>query len=303
MLNGLKALFSKEDSNSKFGIALRTQVGSYALNNVDENQYLADEYFTETTETASAWLEELVSTHTFKGSGYLVLSASHYYNVQIIKPELPEEEIPSALKWLVKDIVPIEPDDMLVDYYDSPIIVSGTQKINVICSHLASLKKFSDSFKRYQIDLKGIITDEFAFANLVTEQADPTLLICQQPFEEVFILIVKENQVYFSRRLRGFSDIGGYSVEQLNNGICESLSLEVQKSLDYYERLLKQSPVAKIKVLLPILNEDFVIESINKNTNVEVSRLDLPSEYATKRNCAASVGAMMELDKQEVSDD
>ncbi|WNC68144.1 hypothetical protein RI845_16660 [Thalassotalea nanhaiensis] len=303
MLNGLKTLFNKKSTNSKFGIALRGQAGSYAFDKTEINEVKAGEFFTETSESAGEWLEELLSTHDFQGSGHLVLSASHYYNVQINKPDLPDNEIPAAIKWLVKDIVPIDPDEMIADYYDSPIIVSGTQKINVVCSHLTSLKKYTDSFKRYQIDLEGIITDEFAFANLLPVSEHSTLLVCQQPFEELFIIIVKEGQIHFSRRLRGFSDIGGFSTEQLNKGVCDSLSIEVQKSLDYFERLLKQTPVKEIKILLPVKHEDFIIENLDKNTNVQVSKLDLPAQFEQMRSCAASVGALIEFERKGAEND
>lgn len=303
MLNGLKTLFNKKSIDSKFGIALRSQAGSYALDTGEHTEITACEFFTETSESAGDWLEELLSTHSFQGSGQLVLSASHYYNVQINKPDLPDNEIPAAIKWLVKDIVPIDPDEMIADYYDSPVIVSGTQKINVVCSHLTSLKKYTDSFKRYHIDLAGIITDEFAFANLLPHSEHSTLMICQQPFEEVFIIIVKEGQIYFSRRLRGFSDVGGYSTEQLDKGICDSLSIEVQKSMDYFERLLKQSPVHEIKVMLPVKHENFIIESLDKNTNIKVSKLDLAEPCQQMRSCAASVGGLFEFEKLGADND
>lgn len=303
MLNGLKTLFNKKSSSSKFGIALRSQAGSYALDKGENTDVKAGEYFTESSESAGDWLDELLSTHNIQGCGHLVLSASHYYNVQINKPDLPDNEIPSAIKWLVKDVVPIDPDEMIADYYESPVIVSGIQKINVVCSHLSSLKKYTDSFKRHQVDLEGIITDEFAFANLLPLNKHSTLIICQQPFEEVFIIIVKEGQIYFSRRLRGFSDVGGYSTEQLSNGICDSLSLEVQKSMDYFERILKQTPVHEIKVILPVKHEDFIIANLDKNANANVSKLDLPSPFEQMRNCAASVGGLIEFERKGAEND
>ncbi|OUS30591.1 hypothetical protein A9Q98_04940 [Thalassotalea sp. 42_200_T64] len=297
MLNGLKSLFSKKNTNARFAIALRNQVGAYACEKGIDEDRKADEFITETTESAGEWLHKLLATHTFLGSGYLVLSASHYHSVQINKPDLPDDEIPLAIKWLVKDIVPIDPDDMIVDYFDSPVIVAGAEKINVVCSHLSHLKKFTDTFKRYQVELKGIITDEFAFANLVDDQENSTLMVCQQPFEDVFLLIVNQGEIYLSRRLRGFNDIGGYSREQLSQGICDSLNVEIQKSMDYFERLLKQAPVTQIKVLLPVTHEDFIIESLAKNTQVQISKIELPEPFGKLRNCAASIGALKECEK------
>lgn len=303
MLNGLKKIFIKKSSTSKFGIALRRQVGSFAVVDKSTDFCKVDEFFTETTDSVGDWLEELLSSHTFSGSGTLVLSSSHFHSVQIDKPDLPEDEIGAALKWLVKDIVPIEPEEMVVDYSDSPIIVGGTQKINVVCAHLSHLKKFTDSFKRYQVKLTGITTDEFAFANLAKPADKPTLLLCQQPFEDLLLLIIVNGQIHLSRRLRGFNEIGGYSQEQLMNGICDSLSIELQKSLDYFERQLKQAPVASIQVILPVQHEEFIIERLNANANITVQKLELEADYAEHRHCAASVGAIVETSIREAQRD
>ncbi|TRX52815.1 hypothetical protein [Thalassomonas sp. M1454] len=299
MLNGLKKIFNKKSSTSKFGIALRRQVGSYAVVDKSTSTCQIDEFFTETTDSAGDWLEELLSSHTFSGRGTLVLSSSHFHSVQIDKPDLPDDEISAALKWLVKDIVPIEPEDMVVDYSDSPVVVAGTQKINVVCANLSHLKKFTDSFKRYQVKLSGITTDEFAFANLVKASEKPTLLLCQQPFEDLLLLIIVNGQIYLSRRLRGFNEIGGYSQEQLMNGICDSLSIELQKSLDYFERQLKQAPVTSIQVILPVVHEDFIVERLNANANIKVEKLVLDTDFAQHRHCAASVGAIVETSIRE----
>ena len=302
MLNRIKTIFSRSSNNNQFGVALRSHIGSFAIRSKDGSSAV-DEYFTETTETVGDWLEQLLAEQKVAGEGYLVLSGNHYHNVQINKPDLPDDEIPAALKWLVKDIVPIEPDDMIVDYYDSPVVVAGIQKINVICCHLSHLKKFTDSFKRYQNKLLGIITDEFAFANLIEDSTKPVMLLCQQPFEDVFLIIVFNGQIYLSRRLRGFNELGGYSEQQLSEGICDALSVELQKSMDYFERQLKQAPINEIKVLLPIKHEQFVVEKLNRNANIDVSLLPLPESFEHMRAAAASVGGMMELQKAGAEDE
>ena len=294
MLASIKDLFTKNKPDLTFGIALRRQTGSYALKGETDEDSSADEFFTESTDHVSDWLNELLLSKTVSGSGYIVLSNAHYHSVQIDKPDIPEEELHSALKWLVKDIVPISPDDMIVDYSDSPIIVAGRHKINVVCSQLSLLKKVTESFKQNQLQLNGIITDEFAFANLVEKSESPTLMLCQQPFEDVFLLIIVNGEIYLSRRLRGFNELGSFSREQLEQRVCDSLSVELQKSIDYFERQLKQKPITKIQVVLPVAHEEFIVERLSQNTLVEVSSLKLPEVFADKRQCAASIGGIVE---------
>ncbi len=301
MFNGIKKLFVKKSTSAQFGIAIRRQIGSFTL--VDNNKTEVDEFYTDTNDNPSAWLKELFAKHNFSGRGYLVLSPSYYHSVQIEKPDIPNDEIAPALKWLIKDIVPIEPENMIVDYSDSEIVIAGKAKINVVCCDAGQLKKITDCCKRKRVNLTGITTDEFAFANLLTISEQPSMLLCQQPFEDVLLIIVQQGKIYLSRRLRGFSDIGGYSEQQLMAGICEALSLEIQKSLDYFERQLKQIPLTKVQVLLPVLHEDFIIEKLQLNSNIPVTKLSLAEPFQQKRHCAASLGAILEIAKQEVEND
>lgn len=303
MFNGIKKLFVKNSTTAQFGIAIRRQIGSYAIVDNNNSHTEIDEFYTDTNDNPSAWLKELLTKHSFSGRGYLVLSSSYYHSVQIEKPNLPNDEIAAALKWLIKDIVPIAPDNMIVDYTDANIVIAGSAKINVVCGDAGQLKKLTDCCKRKHIKLTGITTDEFAFANLLPVSEQPTLLLCQQPFEDVLLLIVQQGKIYLSRHLRGFSDIGGYSEQQLSAGICEALSLEIQKSMDYFERQLKQQPLTKVQVLFPVLHEDFIIEQLQVNSNIPVTKLSLAAPFEDKRHCAASVGAILELAKHEVEHD
>lgn len=294
MFDSLKKLFSNKIVKDKFGIAIRQTVGSICVANIESHNTVIQEYSGTANAKASEWLDELLASGQVVGQGYIVLSNQFYTLVQIDKPDLPEEEIIPALKWLVKDIVPIEPDDMMVDYTDAPVLVNGMPKINVVCTHLSLLKNFTSSFKRHNITLKGIITESVAFANLVPISQEPVLLICQQPYEDLIIMIIVDGQIYFNRYLRGFNEIGGYSQEQLSNGICDSLSVEIQKSLDFFERQLKQKAIKNIKVLIPVANEQFIIDKLAANTLVPVSTLKLSEAYAPHRDCAASIGGFLE---------
>ncbi len=303
MLDSLKKLFNKSAPPESFGIAIRQSIGSFCVVNSSTsskgkpsgiNSSTIKEFSGSSSEKVGEWLEELLASGLVSGRGYLVLSSQLFSQVQIDKPDLPEEEIIPALKWLVKDIVPIEPDDMIVDYTDAPVLINGMAKINVVCSHLSLLKNFVSSFKRYHVQLDGIITETVAFANLIPVSDDPILLLCQQPYEDVQILIVVAGKIHFNRYLRGFSEIGGFSQEQLNSGVCDSLSVEIQKSMDYFERQLKQKAISAIKLLLPVNHEQFIIDKLAENTFVPVSTLPLTEPFVQHRNCAASVGGYIE---------
>jgi len=117
------------------------------------------------------------------------------------------------------------------------------------------------------------------------------LLVCQQPNEEINLLIVKNGQLFFSRRLRGFAQIAHKTEDELTMGVIDALSLEIQRSTDYFERQLKQAPIKAIEILLPVEQEAFLARKLAENTNVEVKLFAMPTSLESLRGSAVAVGA------------
>jgi|GEM_PF-529837 len=241
----------------------------------------------------SSQLTQLQSDFELSGQAHLVLNDQQTQIVQVDKPSVPDAEICGALKWQIKDLVTISPDNMVLDYFDAPTLNGAKDKINVVCASLSELKTLVATLSQNDIDLCSITTQEFAFANLLGIQQDACLLVCQQPNEEIVILIVKEGQLHFHRRLRGFAHIASKSEDELTMGVIDNLSLEIQRSTDYYERQLKQAPIKELKVILPIALEGFFARKLAENTNVAVSLLSLPRPYHQQREYAAAIGAAL----------
>lgn len=122
-------------------------------------------------------------------------------------------------------------------------------------------------------------------------QQDAVLFVCQQPNEEINLLIIKNGQLFFSRRLRGFSQIANKSETDLTAGAIDSLSLEIQRSTDYFERQLKQAPIKTIEVLVPMATEAFLARKLAENTNVEIKLFTMPNLLENEREKAVAIAA------------
>lgn len=245
--------------------------------------------------------ESLAGRDEFSGQTHLILSGKQQQIVQIDKPKLADEEIVSALPWQIKDLVSFAPENMVVDYVDLPIQIAGANKINVVCTAKDNLSAWVSSLVEQELSLKSITAEEFAFAALPPVSEDAKLLLCQQPNEEVLILIVKQGMIYFQRRLRGMAQIGSKTQEELAFGTLDSLSLEIQRSTDYYERQLKQAPIKAIDVLLPIENEAFIARKLAENTHIPVNLFTMPEGYEQHREFAACIGATRLASQMELT--
>ncbi len=285
----LTKLFSKSESKDLLGVSLRQQSLGFFFRPTQGEQQLQKITLPLLELPQQIKLEQ--KKYQLQGQCHLVLAASQTQVVQVDKPNIPEDEVNAALKWQIKDLVTYPPEDMVLDYFDGPTLAGGNEKINVVCASKKDLLTFIEPLSQNGLVLKTITTEEFAFASLMPVQNDACLMVCQQPNEEIVLLIVKQGKVYFSRRLRGFSQISTKSEDELSFGVIDSLSLEIQRSTDYFERQLKQAPIRTIEIIVPILTEAVLARKLAENTNVAVNLLVMPEGFTDSREYAATIGA------------
>ncbi len=302
LLTQISNIFSKQQSEQLVGISLQQKsLGLCILPPMQDasnpelassNKIIFEKRTVESFDFASV-IDKLNNQFNLSCECHLVLNAAQSQIVQVDKPDVPKDEINGALKWQVKDLVSISPDNMVLDYFDGPILAGGKEKINVVCSPLNELKKIVSVLNTGSMKVASITIEEFAFANLLPIQNDACLLVCQQPNEEITLLIVKQGKLYFHRRLRGFSQIASKTEDELTMTAIDNLALEIQRSSDYFERQLKQAPIKEIKVLLPIELESFFARKLAENSHMPVSLLTLPEAYREHREYACAIGAVM----------
>lgn len=287
----INQLFSKPEPSGCLGISLQQDSLSYCYlgddkeltchhKNVLDNQYVQA-------------LKQIRDEKELSGVCHVVLSSKQNQLVQIDKPQIPAEEIGAALKWQIKDLVSIAPENMVVDYFDGVKLTMGAEKIHVVCADKNELTDIVAELNKHSVLIKSITIEEFAFVSLCPIQEEPRLLVCQQPNEDVLVLIIKDGSLYFQRRLRGLDQIASKSEDELNLGIIDSLSLEIQRSTDYFERQLKQPPIRNIDILVPMENEAFLARRLAENTHIPVNLFAMPEGYADFRQHAAAIGATM----------
>ena len=295
----LTKLFSKAESKDVLGVSLRQQSLAFFSHPSQGEQQLQQVSVPLPEHPQQIKIEQ--KKYQLQGQCHLVLAASQTQVVLVDKPNIPENEVNAALKWQIKDLVSYSPEDMVLDYFDGPTLAGGNEKINVVCASKKDLLTFIEPLNQNGLVLKTITTEEFAFASLVPVQNDACLMVCQQPNEEIVLLIVKQGKVYFSRRLRGFSQISTKSDDELSAGVIDSLSLEIQRSTDYFERQLKQAPIRTIEIIVPIVSEALLARKLAENTNVAVNLLVMPVGFTDSREYAATIGAT-QLNNMAASD-
>ncbi|APD84815.1 agglutinin biogenesis protein MshI [Alteromonas sp. Mex14] len=176
----------------------------------------------------------------------VVLPQEMYHMVQVDKPELPEEDITTALPWTLGELVPFDSSNIVLDYIDYPVQTrTGGKKIDVFAAEKSSLSALVQSLsKKKEVKLTHIHAKEVLATEMVPDDDYARLLIIQEPNSEPFLMIVRSRAIWLSRRLRGFvkKSTGQEDLAQLS----DMLGLEIQRSMDFYESQLKQPPLKEI---------------------------------------------------------
>ncbi|GGD61822.1 hypothetical protein GCM10011357_16360 [Lacimicrobium alkaliphilum] len=202
-------------------------------------------------------LSQWVKQHQAAGTPcHLVFSTNRYQLMQVDRPAVEEQELIQALRWSAKELL-ASSEEMSIDYFDLPAQPTGSNKVNLVAVPTALVKEVSEGITQSGLDLQTMGIEELSQCQLLesTEQAQITLM--QEPGEEICLSIIREQKLYFSRRLKGYEQLSTYGLEQIQQGIAETLSLEIQRSMDYFESQLRQAQARKLLICIdtPFIEE------------------------------------------------
>ena len=234
----------------------------------DELQWVLDASFSH-----SNWqgqLADYVQRHKLANTDCYVSLTSHWYQLlQIEKPKVPEEEVYAALGWPLKDLLPPN-TEYVYDYLNPPAQVAGQSKLSVVAIPHKDITNISKGIYDADLTLKIISIEETATVELTPKSDDAVMSLVQEHGEEIVLNIVKNNELYFTRRLKGFENLGSYSENELSMGITESLCVQIQRSMDYFESQLRQSPVRKVLLKLDTALTEQLATQIQENMGLPV---------------------------------
>ena len=201
----------------------------------------------------------------------IAFSISKYQLLQLDRPAVEDAELNQALQWAVKEQL-FSDDELVIDYFDPPAAASNIKKLNVVAISKRDVIEVRDGVLKAGLALNIIGIEELAICNLVAPSDDAVITLKQEESGQLSLNIVKRNQLFFSRRLRGYENLANFSPEELKMGVVDNLSLEIQRSMDYFESQLRQAPVKKVYLSLDTNHQDALAEFIKEVIFVSVEK-------------------------------
>ncbi len=198
-------------------------------------------------------LQGLVSKRGWTGAiTTLVLPLDQYQVFQMDRPDgIDESELSDALRWKLKDLLDFSPTDAVSDVFPFPEDASRGRGalVNVVAARKSLVSELVTLVNGSGLHLECVDIAELALRNLVSQldnnQRGAALVHLRESYGQM--VVCREDTLYLSRRL----DVAAEELRDAGRqeNAVQSLALEMQRSLDYYESQLGQVPPATIRLV------------------------------------------------------
>nr|WP_282450918.1 biogenesis protein MshI [Marinobacter bryozoorum] len=198
-------------------------------------------------------LESLVSENHLGGAdATIVLPMDQYQVFQLERPEgVDDAELADALKWKLKDFLDFSPSEAVSDVFPFPADAARGRGdlVNVVAVRRTVISELVTLADDAGLKLQQIDIAELALRNFLGRLDDTgrgaTLVQLKEHYGHM--VIGKGGTLYLSRRL----DVTARELREASSqeSAVQSLALEMQRSLDYYESQLGQVPPPVINLV------------------------------------------------------
>ncbi len=202
-----------------------------------------------------------------------VLAMSEYQLLMVDAPDVPAEELRSAVKWKIRDLINFHIDDVAIDVFDVPArgLVASARTLYVVAARVEAVQKLVDRLFFAGLEIGAIDIVEMALRNLaftVAGEREGSVTLYVERDRGV-IVFSRGGTLYFTRQLDlGFSKLGDPEVNS-------RLVLEIQRSLDYCDSHLDFDRPSKISVVPFQGAEPAFVEGISADLGLSTGFFEL----------------------------
>ena len=224
--------------------AARPQVGLTAF-------YPADK-----TQTAAVLARLAKDLHADRYEWTNVLNSGEYQLLSVEAPNVPQDELKTAIRWRLKDMLYFHVDDATIDVLDIPGDKNAPERkgaMYAVAAHSQFIQQRQALFEQVKISLNVIDIPEMAQRNISALLEPPDRGLALLSFDNTggLLTITFAGELYLSRRF----DVTVAQLLQTDadqkNACYDRTTLELQRSFDHFERQFRFIAVAKL-MLAPL---------------------------------------------------
>jgi MSHA biogenesis protein MshI len=233
----------------------------------------------ETGTISAAVLEKLRREANLAGHSFTTLLAPGEYQMLLVEaPNVPANELKTAIRWKIKDNLNYHIDDATVDVLQIPLSKYGSDRVQsmyAIAAPNITIQKHIALFEKAKIPLGVIDIPEMAQRNIAAlyEQEERALALLAFNDNGGLLTFTSGGELFLARRIEVSIGQLRDANENLREQYRDRIELELQRSLDYFDRQFNHIPVSRVLVCAP--DNTGVVEFLASAIEARVEKLDL----------------------------
>ena len=169
---------------------------------------------------------------------------------QVEKPEVEDGELIQAVTWKIKDLINYDVAHAVIDSYPIPGSSKNNQnQVGVVAAREAVVGSYVEGIKSCGVKLVALDIHELVPCNLprVQQTAEQNLAILSLAESNGLLNIYHDGDMYVTRDFKiGIEQLDRVSSE--DESVFDSLLLEIQRSLDYFESYFGMGAVTHLQI-------------------------------------------------------
>jgi MSHA biogenesis protein MshI len=242
----------------------------------------------------------------------VVLGPEEYQLALVEAPDVPPAELRAAMRWRLKEAIDFRVEDAVIDVFDVPPQSRGAQgrMMYAVAARRGAVDRYAAALASMP-SFDVVDVPELCLRNLAAAlpAAARGVALLQLGDTTATCVLVQGRTFYLARQialrpaaLAMGSETAGASLD------AESIVLELQRSLDHYERNFDQPPITKIAILPAGARADALAADLGRETGFEVNALDLnaalscasPLDPALQADCLLAIGAALREERRSL---
>lgn len=209
--------------------------------------------------------------NTNKNRCSFVLGYSRCQLLQVEKPNVPQEEIKQAVSWKLKDLIDYPIDQATFDVVDIPADPANAKRqqyVFAIAANNHQLAIVSNALVSAGVNLQAIDARAFAQRNIASllEEENRGLAMLSFNSSGGLLTFSAGGELYHARRIE---------IDKARTRTAfETISLELQRSLDHFESQFPYIPISKLMLAPFDLREEFR-EHLRDYINLPIVKFEL----------------------------
>ncbi len=230
----------------------------------------------------SATLARLCRELKLDGYRCTTLLGSGDYQMQPIDaPNVPAAELKSAVRWRVKEAIDYPLEAATVDVLDIPIDQTASARnrsVYAVTARNSVIESCIKPFYEAQLALEVIDIPDLAQRNIAAlfESGEQGIAMLAFYEKEGILTFTRGGELYLARRIETTLAQLLQADAESRKPIFERIALEVQRSLDHFDRVYGYVPIVKL-LLAPLPQDIGLQQSLAPEISIPVETIDLAS--------------------------